>query len=232
MFKEIKELTEHMAPFVDKYKGSSFDTANLSELFTYTIDKYISKPDKNSRYAAWNLFLMFDKTIIDKLTVLRLAAMLIEFKDTIKAGIAPTLWQGEKTRASMLCLGVNPAPNTKGKRSLVVSLICMQGTPAGLLFKVVLSCNLIEYILGKKLGVSFKKYNAVAEELAGCVFRCMVSEDTSRSYLSDYDATASMKKHNKNLAEARCSLNKCKTPLIPCSVCKKKRNECNKAVWR
>ena len=94
------------------------------------------------------------------------------------------------------------------------------------MFKVSLGCNMLEYLLGKQFGVSFRKYNAAAEEIAGCVFKCTVSEDTAGVYLADFSAAQAMKDHNRKLAEMRVNPRKCKTPAMPCASCTKTRAQC------
>lgn len=229
---DIKKLQIKLSPVFKQYIGDKMKEEQVDDFFKKTINIYLPKASEESKYCAWSFYKLLKNRKIDEETLLSLSSMLVYFKPEIKAGIFPKLWPGDETKATMLCLGVSPSQAQNKKRMLDVYLMCISGWPAGLYFQVTLSGNLLEYILGKKLGVSYKKYNAVAEEIAGCIFNCTVSEDTSKSYLSNYTATPAIKKHNIRLAEARNSFTKCKTPLMPCSSCKKRRNECNKAVWR
>ena len=125
-----------------------------------------------------------------------------------------------------MTVGIEHDTAVKGKRRLLLHLMCMLGEPAGLIFKVSLGCNMLEYLLGKQFGVSFRKYNAAAEEIAGCVFKCIISEDTAGAYMSDFSAAQAMKDHNRKMAEMRINPRKCKTPVMPCASCTKTRAQC------
>ena len=154
------------------------------------------------------------------------------FSGEIRAGIAPKLWDGSKTQAVFFCEGVSKAPS-KTVPKLQLSLRCLLGEPAGLVFDaVILTKNIIEFWLGKHLGLSYRKYNAAAENITGCYFVASIEQTISDVYISDVTTNTAMKNLNKQLMEARLDMHKCKTPQIECSDCKKSRKECKKAVWK
>jgi hypothetical protein len=148
-------------------------------------------------------------------------------------GSEPSLWTGTKAFSIMKCTGVAPCNKVdKGRRYLTVHLFCLAGDPAGLRFTVDLSENYLVYMLGKKLGMSFKKYNCEAGDIAGCIFKCTVEQGTDKTTIGDIDATQKMKDMNKKLIGSRLSMLKCKTPNIACTSCKKTRKQCLLAVWK
>lgn len=168
---------------------------------------------------------------VDRDTLVNIVLRIFSGMAYIKAGVAPFLWKGEPTTALMYVTGVRESYVLKGRPMLALEMKCLQGPPAGLNFHISLGRNLLEYIQGKFLGLSFKKYNSPAEHIAGCYFLCTVVEDITGPRLSDFNATDSIKKMNRALAEQRLSLTKCSTAQIECAQCKKSRKECKLAVW-
>lgn len=202
-------------------------------IFNSMKDKYFSKPPTDEQsWALWSIFkpLIGLKPTKDLVlgTCCRAAANL----HLIKLGIEPPLWGGEKTKATMLCTGVSSLPSNRGKKRLCMELFCLQGAPAGLSFSVPVTANMLEYILGKKLGMSFKAYNCEAEEITGCIFSVDVEENSYETSISEYSATAKMQELNKKLADSRRHMLKCATPLLPCSACRKTKDACALAVWK
>ena len=125
---------------------------------------------KDSMWASWEIFKPFMKRPINKDLLVMLTGRFFTFKGEIKAGIAPKLWDGTRTQAVMFCEGVTKVPSLKTPK-LGLYLRCLLGEPAGLIFdEISLNKTVIEYWLGKHLGISFKKYNAAAENITGCYF--------------------------------------------------------------
>lgn len=186
---------------------------------------------EDSKWAASTIMDPYAGAVLTDSLLTSIVCRLLSFKQQIKSGIAPSLWEGARTRAVMFCNGVSPAPEAK-KPSLKLSLMCLLGEPAGLLFEVTISRLYLEYALGKFLGLSFKVYNSPAECISGSFFQCLVEEDTAGAAVTDISATETMKKLNREKMEARLGLLKCRTPQLDCWSCPKKRKECRLAVWK
>lgn len=228
----LEKLLLKLIPILDQYSNEKLSEDRVAELFSNTANILLPKADKSQLWALFSCYDYLRNRIATPDLMRNLIYRIYSYLDDIKAGISPSLWDGTKTRAFMLVTSVAPAPELKGKRRLLVRMVCIYGKAAGLTFEKELSCNLLEYIMGKYLGVSFKKFNAPAEEITGCMFGCFVEESSASTVISEYCANSYMKEHNKKLAEARASFKKCKTPLLPCARCKKTRKECRLAVWK
>lgn len=220
-----------LIPFFNLYPEVIINKETIGELYTQVKQELIPKATDEQAWALYETFKFLENKKATPDNLRCCFYRIFSSLDQIKAGISPSYWTGNSTQAYLLVEHVSPAPSRNNKQYLILHLVCLAGEPAGLHFQVTLSRNLIEFILGKKLGVSFKKYNAPAEEIAGCIFKCNITEDVASASLSEYDANSYMKKHNQKLAEARVSLKKCKTPMLPCANCKKTRKECKLAVW-
>lgn len=230
--KVLKKLCE-LNPIVVSFVGEVLSEDRINEFFNKTIGQILKSPTKDQVTAAYTCYKVLNTGRPSR--KLKLQAVLIRTMANlhlISEGLPPSFWDGSRTSAIMQCFAVEPDKERTNKKYLIVSLICLSGYPAGLMFKVSLSANMLEYVLGKKLGLSFKKYNAAAEEISGCLFKCNIQEDMESTVITDWDASASMKEANQKLAEERLKLNKCKTPNLPCSVCRKTRAECRLAVWK
>ena len=206
------------------------DESNLS-ILQGTLPELAGLKTEEGKWAAYSMIAPYKGTVITQKLLTSLICRLVSFKQQLKSGIVPSLWEGNKARAVMFCNGVLPAKEVK-KPSLELSMLCLLGEPAGLDFKVPISRVYLEYALGKFLGLSYKKYEAPAECISGSFFECLVEEDTTGAHISDIDATEVMKKLNREKMEARLSFTKCKTPQLECWACRKKRKECKLAVWK
>ena len=186
---------------------------------------------EESKWAAFSIMEPYRGVILTRELLTSLLCRFVSFKQQMKSGVVPSLWEGNRARAVMFCDGVSIAKEAK-KPSLELSMFCLLGEPAGLSFKATISRVYLEYALGKFLGLSFKKYEAPAECIAGSFFQCQVDEDTTGAHITDIDATEVMKKLNRERMEARLAFTKCKTPQLECWTCRKKRKECRLAVWK
>lgn len=229
---KLRSILQRAGPRYQNMIGETLSGETLTAFFGVMAEVMLKKGTDEQRWAMWACVEQYRKSKLTKLLGSAITCRLAAGLHLIEAGIVPPLWEGNKTEAVMQCIGVSPDLDSKKKRRLIVHLLCLLGDPAGTTLKTSLSSNMLEYILGKKLGLSYRVYNAAAEEISGCCFKCMVSADSYEAVLSDYDASETMKKMNKALAEARLSLTKCKTASVPCSVCRKTLSECSLAVWR
>lgn len=187
---------------------------------------------RDSMWASWETFKPFMGRPVNKDLLVMLTGRFFTFKGPIKAGIAPKLWDGSKAQAVFFCEGVIKIPSMNVPK-LRVYLRCLLGEPAGLIFdELDFNKTVIEYWLGKHLGLSYRKYNAAAENITGCYFMADIEQTTCSTIISDVTTNTTMKKLNMQLMEARLDLHKCKTPMIECSDCEKARKECKLAVWR
>lgn len=218
-------------PVFAHFDSETLSAERLAEFFCAEMNILLPKASKEQRWAAWNCFshLAGKRCSSYRLhaCVCRAAAGL----HYIKEGQIPPLWDGTKTDAVMQCTGVSRIQNSTKPR-LQVHTLCLLGAPAGLHFKVSLSDALLEYVLGKYLGLSFRKFCPAAPEITGCIFKCKVAENSFECTFSDYDANSTMQEMNKKLAEARLSPRKCKTAQLACHLCRKKVGECALAVWK
>ena len=183
--------------------------------------------DPSSTDSFWALASMaapYERHTLSKDLLVSLVCRAYTFKKQLEAGIAPSLWDGSTAKAAMYCRSVQKV--TAKKPSLQLNCLCLLGAPAGLQFKFVLSRNYIEYLLGKQLGLSYRKYNSPASYIAGCYFQCLVQENTVAPKAAEIEATQVMKDLNRKMADVRLSLSKCKTPQLDCDICPKKRKEC------
>lgn len=222
--KKLQKVFEVMRPL----EGQPLEGAAYTKLSSLLADD----TTRDSMWASYMVFEPFMKRPINKDLLIMLTGRFFTFSGEIRAGIAPKLWDGSKTQAVFFCEGVSKAPS-KTVPKLQLSLRCLLGEPAGLVFDdVILTKNIIEFWLGKHLGLSYRKYNASAENITGCYFVANIEQTISDVYLSDVTTNTAMKNLNKQLMEARLDMHKCKTPQIECSDCKKSRKECKKAVWK
>ena len=214
------------------YIGVKLAPKTVELLYNLLRPLLFKNASKEQSWALWTLFKPLANRVLTQEHIVSLVCRALTFQGYIRAGMEPPLWEGDKVSATFCCTGIRPEQTRKGKQYYKVYLACIDGLPSGLYFEVVLSSNLMAYILGKYLGISFKAYNSPAEELAGCIFTADVKEDVYKTELSNYKASAKMKEHNKKLAERRISPVKCKQAQIPCASCKKTRLQCPLAVWK
>ena len=206
------------------------DESNLS-ILQKVLPELVGLKSEDSKWAAFSIMEPYKGAVLTRELLTSLLCRFVSFKQQMKSGVVPSLWEGNRTKAVMFCNGVSPAKETK-KPSLELSLFCLLGEPAGLRFKTNISKVYLEYALGKFLGLSFKKYEAPAECISGSFFQCLVDEDTTGARITDIGATEVMKKLNREKMEARLAFTKCKTPQLECWTCCKKRKECRLAVWK
>lgn len=223
---KLIKLLKATAPISKQFENEVLRDQRLAELFSCVAKVVLPKATEPQRWALWQCFKGLKDVRVTHRHIVSCVCRAAANMHYIHEGIAPFYWDGNRTAAVMNCLGIEQDVAAKGKRRLIVHLMCLLGEPAGLMFKVSLGCNMLEYLLGKQFGVSFRKYNAAAEEIAGCVFKCIISEDTAGAYMSDFSAAQAMKDHNRKLAEMRINPRKCKTPVMPCASCTKTRAQC------
>ena len=229
---KLRKLLIALDPVLTVYAGEVLQDVRLAGLFNAVMNEILPNSTEEQRWAAWQVFQGMQDKKLSKQQLQSAVCRVAGGLHYIKEGLPAPLWNGHPAFATMQCLGVEHDTESIKKRRLILYLLCLLGEPAGLFFQVSLSCNMLEFIMGKRLGLSFRKYNCPAEEISGCIFTCIVEEDAHKVLLSEYGAGQTVKNLNRALAEARLEPRKCKTPSVPCAVCKKTRKECPLAVWK
>lgn len=228
--KALHKVKTHLLNYV----GINFSKKEVDSFFSDTIGVLYPAYSGEQRYAAYSVYKLLLNTTPTLENLISVICIVVQSAPYIKEGLPPILWKGDLAHATIKCLYVERCINkeNQNKRFLKLHLMCLAGDPAGACFDVVFSENFLCYILGKKLGLSFKKYSCDAADITGCIFKCKVSKIGTRVKIQDIEATQKMKELNKKLIDSRLSLLKCSTPNLTCTMCKKTRAQCALAVWK
>lgn len=149
----------------------------------------------------------------------------------IHEGIAVPEWDGKKTPADVLFMGVvRGAGNETGSKHLVLKMKLKTGLGAGIIQYGAIQTSAVYKFLDHESGCS--TLECAPEELAGMMARAYVSMHTDGSLsVFSLSASAAHKKHNRKLSEFRLDTMKCATGGMACNACPRTAAECALAVW-
>lgn len=147
----------------------------------------------------------------------------------IMEGMAIPVWNGERTDADVLFLGVSKQRVTaNNKLYLQVELKLRTGLAAGIITCGRFTPRQISYFLSKHSGT--KKLNCAIEEISGMKASLVVEMQGDELSVVDWRCTQDQRAYNRKLAEARRDVRKCST-FIPCNTCPQTIKECSLAIW-
>jgi len=138
-------------------------------------------------------------------------------------------WDGTTVTTDVVVIGVRSAGINNGKRQYLLSLKLKTGIVAGIVNCAVESEYRISDFLDHEAGVA--KYNCSPEEIAGMRARITVTQPNDMLKVLSWSASQAQKKLNKELAEARADVTKCRNGVQPCNTCRCTVRECPLAVW-
>lgn len=147
----------------------------------------------------------------------------------IREGMEIPEWRGERIEGTALFIGVKRMPIGPGERpKYEVMLKLKSGIAAGIITCALLTEGNIYRFLEKASGT--REYNCAPEEIAGMEAEVRVEVVNGTLRLLQWSCNQREKTKNKELAERRSDIRKCKKN-IPCNTCRCTIYECPLAVW-
>ncbi len=151
--------------------------------------------------------------------------------DFIKEGLAIPEWTGEHIDAHIFCRYVSyvaPNPNKKQRAGLAVNFYCMDGLLAGVTTTTIVPISFVQTILRKYAGIP-RTSEINYKELVGCLLKTKLAKVNGKTRITELTVDTAVRTNNKNLYKSRRDVRRCKTPGVPCAVCKKTKKECRLA---
>ena len=133
---KLIKLLKATAPISKQFENEVLRDERLAELFSCVAEVMLPKAAEPQRWALWQCFKGLEGVRVTHRHIVSCVCRAAANMHYIHEGISPFYWDGNRTAAVMNCLGIEQDVAAKGKRRLLVHLMCLLGEPAGLIFKV------------------------------------------------------------------------------------------------
>ena len=147
----------------------------------------------------------------------------------IMEGMAIPVWEGERTEAQAVFLGLPRKREVQNnKLYLNVRIKLRSGLAAGIIYWSRFTNRQVNFFLQRQSGC--RSLNPAVEEISGMRASLQIEMQGEDLKVVDWQCSADEKNYNRKLTEARRDVRKCAT-FIPCNTCPKTIADCPLAIW-
>ncbi len=147
----------------------------------------------------------------------------------IMEGMAIPVWEGERTEAQAVFLGLSRKREVQNnKLYLNVRIKLRSGLAAGIIYWSKFTNRQVNFFLQRQSGC--RSLNPAVEEISGMRASLQIEMQGEDLKVVDWQCSADEKNYNRKLTEARRDVRKCAT-FIPCNTCPKTIADCPLAIW-
>lgn len=226
----VSKRFEQISKQLDDLAGKVCDKAALSAFCSLLIgastSKKLDQPQLDALASSTEH--LIGQLLTRQLLVSNAYRVLANFHFIMEAMAIP-VWEGERTEAQAVFLGLSRKREVKNnKLYLNVKIKLRSGLAAGIIYWSRFTNRQVNFFLQRQSGC--KSLNPAVEEISGMRASLQIEMQGEELLVVDWRCSADEKTYNRKLTEARRDPRKCAT-FMPCNTCPKNVVDCPLAIW-